>query len=132
MINRIIDPQFLQATFEIKDFLTIKELFRNSEPVDIAESLSDLSVMDCIVLFRLVAKSDKVEVFSYLVMERQIELIEELPDVLATSLLNEMEPDDRTQLLEDLPEELKQKILLKLSPEERNVAWKLLSYLKTQ
>lgn len=125
---RNIDADYLKATLEIKDFLTLKELFRDLEPADIAEPLSELSVLDCIVLFRLVVKIKKVEVFSYLKMERQLELIESLPDVLVTSLLNEMDPDDRTQLLEGLPEELKHRILLRLSPEERNVAWKLLSY----
>jgi magnesium transporter len=128
MKNRVIDPAYLKSTLDIKDFLSIKELFKESEPVDIADALSELNVMDCIVLFRLVHKKRKVEIFSYLAPERQIDLIEDLPGVLVTSLLNEMEPDDRTHLLEGLEEELKTRLLLRLSPEERNVAWKLLSY----
>lgn len=123
-----IEADYLIATLAIKDFLTIKDIFKRVSPVDIAEALSEVSVEECIVLYRLLTKRQKLDVFVYLEKYRQLELIEELPDVVVTSLLNEMEPDDRTRLLEDLPEELKQRILLRLSPEERNVAWQLLSY----
>ena len=128
MKTREIDPVFLKSTLDIKDFLSIKDLFKRSEGVDIAQALSELSIMDCIVLFRIVSKTRKSDVFYHLSFERQIQLIENLPDVLVTILLNEMEPDDRTHLLEPLPEELKNKLLLRLSPEQRNVAWRLLSY----
>lgn len=128
MKTREIDPVFLKSTLDIKDFLSIKDLFKHSEGVDIAQALSELSIMDCIVLFRIVSKTRKSDVFSHLSFERQIQLIENLPEVLVTILLNEMEPDDRTHLLEPLPEELKNKLLLRLSPEQRNVAWRLLSY----
>lgn len=128
MSDQTIKSEYLKATLEIKDFISLKDLFKKRDAVDIGEALSNISVIDCLVLFRLVPKNKKVEVFSNTRIDRQLDLIEQLPDVLVTSLLNEMEPDDRTQLLEDLPEELKNKILLRLSPEERNVAWKLLSY----
>lgn len=128
MRQRDLDPEYLKATIEIKDFTSIRQIFRSVEPADIGAVLSKLPIVYCIVLFRLVQRHRKVEVFAYISNDRRLELIEELPDVLVTSLLNEMEPDDRTHLLEGLPYELRKKTLLRLSPEERNIAWKLLSY----
>jgi magnesium transporter len=81
-----------------------------------------------VALIRLVPRPRRAALFSSLQFEKQVELLEELPDVISSALLNEMEPDNRTRLLEDLPIELQNKILLKLDPEERQIASRLLSY----
>ena len=73
-------------------------------------------------------KNQTIRAFSYFDIERQVELVAELPDIVVAAVLNEMEPDNRTRLLECLETEIRHKILLKLDPEERQVAWKLLSY----
>lgn len=123
-----ITVDFLKEAISLKDFLTLKEVLKQIEPVDAAELMTKLTVVECIVIFRLLSKRDKIYIFSYLEKSRQLELIEELPDVIVTGLLNDMEADDRTQLLMDLPDELRRRILMRMSPEERNIAWKLLSY----
>jgi magnesium transporter len=119
---------------EIKDYLfsrdytVLRKLFRDYEIADIAEVLSSLSVSHSIMLFRLVPRAKRSNVFSHMEIERQKEFIKELPDLIVSALLNEMEPDDRTSLLEDVSVEVRDHILLKLDPDERKVAWKLLSY----
>jgi magnesium transporter len=101
---------------------------KTGEPADIGERIAELPVQELVVLFRLIPRQRRAEVFAYIPFDRQEHLLESLPEPVVSSLLNDMEPDDRTRLLEDLPFEIRSQILLKLSPEERSVAWHLLSY----
>lgn len=109
-------------------FKKLRVAFRVIEAADLSDVFSELDIVQCIVLFRLIPKENRAEVFSYFPYELQQKLLDQLPDAVAVSLLNEMEPVDRTQLLEELPPELSTKLILKLSPEERKIAWQLLSY----
>ena len=98
------------------------------EVADISEIFSELTLSENIALFRLVAKSRRPELFSYLHFEIQNGMLESMPEIVSVSLLNEMEPVDRTQLLEELPEELRARLIAQLEPGERKMAWQLLSY----
>lgn len=109
-------------------FKRLRAAFRIMEAADLSDIFSELDIVQCIILFRLIPKENRAEVFSYFPYELQQKLLDQLPDAVAVSLLNEMEPVDRTQLLEELPSELSTKLILKLSPEERKIAWQLLSY----
>lgn len=118
----------VQEALQIRDFQFLRKAFLENEVADIAEIFSHLPLPEAIVSFRLVARSLRVEVFSKLELEKQEELLEELPDVIVSPLLNEMEPDDRTHLIERVQPEIRQQILSTLNPKERQVARKLLSY----
>ena len=124
----VTDKEDIRRSLDARDFKRIRQLFRDMNVADIAETLGELEIVDVIVLFRLIQKSQRAEVFSYLRFELQEEMLDRLPDVVVVSLINEMDPVDRTQLLEELPPEISGRIILKLSPEERKIAWKLLSY----
>ncbi|MCX6117486.1 MAG: magnesium transporter [Proteobacteria bacterium] len=121
-------PREFDSWLSTKNFKSIRPLLKSAEPADIGEKISDLPLNDLLLLFRLIPRQKRAEVFAYIPFERQEELLESLPEAVITSLLNDMEPDDRTRLLEDLPFEIRSQILLKLSPEERSMAWQLLSY----
>lgn len=127
-IEKPLTTQCILSALDYRDFKFLRACFKDNELADIAEIFSELEISACISLFRLVPRSRRPDLFSYLEFERQEELLEEFPDVLIASLLNEMEPDNRTKLLEELSVEIRNKILLQLDPEERQVAWKLLSY----
>ncbi len=109
-------------------FKRLRAAFKVIEAADLSDIFSELDIAQCIVLFRMIPKENRADVFSYFPYELQQKLLVQLPDAVAVSLLNEMEPVDRTQLLEELPSELSTKLILKLSPEERKIAWQLLSY----
>ena len=117
-----------QYELRSRQFRHLRNYCRMAEPADIAESVDGLSSAEVIVLFRLLPKRRRAEIFAYLSFDVQERLLEDLPDNVVSNLMNEMEADDRTRLLEDLPEEIRGRILLKLSPEERKTAWQLLSY----
>ncbi len=121
-------PQEFELWLTSKNYKSIRPVLKTAEPADIGERLAELPIAELVVLFRLIPRSRRAQVFAYVPFERQEELLESLPEAVVSTLLNDMEPDDRTRLLEDLPFEIRSQILLKLSPEERSMAWQLLSY----
>ncbi len=118
----------VHALLGIRDFKGIRLLFKTQQIADIAEVLTSGDISRCLVLFKLVSRSRKPKLFPYLPLEMQKGLLEALPESMVATIVNEMEPDDRTHLLEELPAELQRKILAQLDPDERRVAWHLLSY----
>ena len=86
-----------------RDFKIVRSWFKNCEIADIAETFEDLDMPLQMALFRLVPKVRRASLFSYFNFDLQEEFLEELPEVVVTSVVNDMEPDDRTRLLEELP-----------------------------
>jgi magnesium transporter len=123
-----VNQELLAEALEKKDFRAIKAMFKTLEIADVGDLINDAPLEETPTLFRLVSKTRRALVFSYLNFDVQELMIEELPDGVLTPLVNEMEADDRTKMLEELPFEIRNKILLRLSPEERKIAWQLLSY----
>lgn len=121
-------PHEFELWLSSKNYKAMRPVLKSAEPADIGERLAELPIAELVVLFRLIPRSRRAQVFAYVPFERQEELLEALPEAVVSTLLNDMEPDDRTRLLEDLPFEIRSQILLKLSPEERSMAWQLLSY----
>lgn len=111
-----------------KDYKELRSLLSSLEIADISELFEELSLSYSIAFFRMVPKDRRTEVFSFLNFDKQQSMLERMPQLVVASILNEMEPVDRTQFLEDLPEEERAKNISLLEPSERNMAWKLLSY----
>lgn len=126
--NEKLNAVELRSMLGSRDFKALRTLLKDSEIADIAEHFAELDASENVALLRLVPRSRRAELFSYLEYDRQEELILELPDVILEALINEMEPDNRTKLLEELPHEIRNKILLKMNPDAREIAWQLLSY----
>ncbi|WP_141736648.1 magnesium transporter [Oligoflexus tunisiensis] len=109
-------------------FKRLRQIFKEIEVADLSEILAQLDIVSCIVLYRLIPKDRRAEVFSYLPFELQAKLLDQLPDLVSASLLNQMETIDRTHLLQNLPFEIREKLILKLHPEEMQITWQMLSY----
>jgi magnesium transporter len=109
-------------------FKKLRQIFKEIEVADLSEILAQLDIVSCIVLYRLIPKDRRAEVFSYLPFELQARLLDQLPDLVSASLLNQMETVDRTHLLQNLPFEIREKLILKLHPEEMQITWQMLSY----
>ena len=110
------------------EYKQIRALFRKVNSADISEVFGHLTVVESIILFRLVAKVRRSEVFGFLSIDRQKSMLDRLPDTVVVSLLNDLEPVGRTKLLEEIPNELSTRFLTMLSPGERKIAKQLLSY----
>ncbi len=127
MPGKILLPE-VEKLLSQKDYKTIKSMFKEMLPYDIAELLHNVRDKNVILLFRLIP-SDKVsDVFSELDPSLQKYILSNFADKEIKHLILELEPDDRTSLFEELPGRLTQKILNFLPEQERRDALKLLGY----
>lgn len=115
---------------ENKDWKALKNALNGLEPFQIAEVIEDLNKPNDIILFRLLQRNLAKETFQHLSHDKQEEVIEGLASysLKITSLLNDLDPDDRTAFFEELPSAVSQRLVQLLSAEERQIATRLLGY----
>lgn len=127
MYGKLIAPE-IEELIAHRDFATIRDVFVEWTPIDLAELVSDLREESRAVVFRLLPKDIAAETFSYCDLETQQELLHDLAKGELATILNDMSPDDRTQLFEDLPGNVVSELINSLSAEERAIALTLLNY----
>src|SRR5947208_13096107 len=113
---------------EARDFAALREVFREWPPADLAEVILDLPEDEQVIIFRVLPATLAADVFEYIGIEEQQNLLRAMAHEQVIAILNEMSPDDRTALLEELPSEAARKLIKLLTPEERRVAQSLLGY----
>ena len=118
----------LETLIEARDFISLREQIRNWPAGDLADLLEPLAVDKEAVVFRLLPRTEAAQVFSYLPVERQQDLLKAMAHEQVVGIMNDMSDDDRTELLEELPAQVTQRLLNLLSPEERRRASYLLGY----
>ena len=118
----------LAAVVRNRDFSRMRDMVRNRDAADIAAILTDLSVEDQVVVFRLLPRKDAAAVFAYLTLDAQETLLRAMAQEDVASLFNNMAPDDRTTFLEELPAAATRQLLALLTPAERATALTLLGY----
>jgi magnesium transporter len=118
----------IEELIERRDFKTLREAMIEFGPVDAAAILSNLPPEAKAVVFRVIPASLSADIFEYLPLEEQEELLHSLGRTEVAAVLNEMAPDDRTALLEELPGAVTKQLVDLLTPEERKVATALLGY----
>lgn len=122
----------VQLLIKEKSWQELKRELLHLEPFHIAELISVIDRREQIIIFRLLGHKQAKNVFKYLGIKEQEDIINSLADnvKLLTGLLNDLDPDDRTALFEELPGEVSQKLIQLLSNKERNIANQLLGYPK--
>lgn len=127
MVGKILQPE-IRSLIDARNFTALRELFSEWPPADIAEVITDFSEDEQVVVFRVLPHNLAADVFEYLEVEAQQELLRAMAHEQAVGILNEMSPDDRTALLEELPSAAARQLIKLLTPEERNIAQALLGY----
>ncbi|MGP0129196.1 MAG: magnesium transporter [cyanobacterium endosymbiont of Rhopalodia musculus] len=118
----------LQLLLEQKNYEGVKTLLVPVQPVDIAEAIEDLPKTLQIIAFRLLTKSEAIDVYEYLDPIVQQSLIKEFHDQEAIAIVNDMSPDDRAKLFDELPPKLVRRLIAQIAPKEREVTALLLGY----
>jgi magnesium transporter len=118
-IRKLIRQRQVRAA---RDYLT------NLLDPDVGDLLKEMTLEERLTAFSLLPKDRASDIFTFLPSEQQEELLDNLKGELLTSILNEMEPDDRAFILEDLPDEFIEKLLSVMRPEERKHTEELMSY----
>jgi magnesium transporter len=127
MVGKILIPE-IKSLIEARDFNALREIFCEWPPADLAEIIPDLPEADRVIIFRVLPAALAADVFEYLDVEAQEQLLRALAHEQVVGILNEMSPDDRTALFEELPSAATRRLIKLLTPEERRVAQALLGY----
>jgi len=124
-----IKIHFLEL-IENKDWKILKQELQQLEPLQVAEILENTPKTYEVVLFRLLPRQLAKDVFQILEHDQQQDIIEGLAahTNIITSLLNDLDPDDRTAFFEELPGKVTQQLVQLLAKDEREIATRLLGY----
>lgn len=119
-----------EQLIEDKDWKELKVELNDIDPVQITEVIEDAPDGDDVLLFRLLNRKLAKETFQLLSYDMQEQIIESMARNVKklSTLLNDIEPDDRTAFFEELPGTISQRLIQFLSPEERNTTIRLLGY----
>lgn len=141
--DSLLDPSKLSRDYERMldvtcNFLTdlikgykLKEarnLLLKLEEMDIARVISLLPAASRSIAFRILPQETAIEVFTKFEVSDQEELLRTFTIKEVKDLVENMEPDDRTELFEDMPPMLVKRLIKLLSPEERAIANQLMNY----
>jgi len=113
---------------DARNFGALRELFADWPPPDVAEVILDLPENDQVIIFRVLPAALAADVFEYLDVDAQQQLLRAMAHEQVVAILNEMSPDDRTALLEEMPSAAARQLIRLLTPDERRVAQSLLGY----
>ena len=105
-----------------------KSLLIPVQPVDIAEAIEGLPQSSQLIAFRLLSKSEAIEVYEHLNTDVQQSLIQEFKRQEVLDIVDKMSPDDRARLFDELPAKVVRRLLSQLSPGERQATAILLGY----
>ncbi|WP_414549599.1 magnesium transporter [Anabaena sp. CCY 0017] len=118
----------LQILLESGNLQEAKSILRPVQPADIAEAIEGLPEAMHALVFRLLPKTEAIEVYEYLDYSVQEHLIEELKSQDVRDIVDKMSPDDRARLFDELPAKVVNRLLEQLSPTERQATAQLLGY----
>jgi magnesium transporter len=127
VVGKLLTPE-IQSLIGARDFGALRQLFMDWPPADVAEVIGDLPENERVIIFRVLPAALAADVFEYLDVETQQELLRAMAHEQVVAILNEMSPDDRTALLEEMPSAAAREMIRLLTPEERHVAIALLGY----
>src|SRR5919206_153954 len=127
MVGKILIPE-IKSLIDARSFAALRELFCEMPPADVAEIILDLPEDEQVIIFRILPHALAADVFEYIGIEEQQNLLKAMAHEQVVAILNEMSPDDRTALLEELPSAAARQLIRLLTPEERRVAQALLGY----
>src|SRR5438128_4360918 len=127
MVGKLLAPE-IKSLIDARNFGALRELFSDWPPADVAEVILDLPEDEQVIIFRVLPAALAADVFEYIGIEEQQNLLRAMAHEQVVGILNEMSPDDRTALLEEMPSAAARQLIQLLTPEERRVAQALLGY----
>jgi magnesium transporter len=124
----VLNPQSKIDLAEITDLNQLKFELNQLPAVDVGEYVTDRNPGDRAIAFRLLNKDRAIDVFEYLPIDIQEELIEGLHDNQVCQIIENMRPDERVSLFDELPAGVVKRLLSQLSSSERQATATILGY----
>ncbi|MCU0525973.1 MAG: magnesium transporter [Elainella sp. Prado103] len=130
--SRLSRRESLQARLRVllqqNDLESAKVLLAPVQPADLAEAIEHLPQTLQVIAFRLLSKTEAIEVYEYLESSVQQSLLEDFKRQDLLEVVDAMSPDDRVRLFDELPAKVVSRLLTQLSPDERQTTALLLGY----
>jgi magnesium transporter len=126
-LRELVSSQ-LKLLLEQNNLEGVKTLLLPVQPVDIAEAIESLPPAMQLIAFRLLNKSEAIDVYEHLDSNVQQALIEDFKRQEVIDIVDKMSPDDRARLFDELPASVVSRILEQLSPQERQATNLMLGY----
>lgn len=127
MKNPILVPE-LRDLLRKRRFAVLREFIEEHHEREIAEYLALLRPDEILKILNLADLYRRAEIFSYLDMDVQVELVSGASKKNIAELLMQMSPDDRADLFQHLEKDVADKLLLLLPLNERLDVIRLTSY----
>lgn len=105
-----------------------EELENNMYPVDLADLMEDFNQKQLVMVFRLLAKEEAAETFTYMDSDLRETLINGLTDSELEEVMEEMYLDDTVDVLEEMPANVVDRLLMATDEEKRQQINQLLQY----
>lgn len=118
----------LKELIENKQYTQFRKEIEDYNVQDVAEYLDELPTELRSQVFRILPKSVAADVFSYLDIDTQHNMITAMSEKEAGSILDELYADDAADLLEEMPANVVKKLLAAASPDTRRDINHLLNY----
>ena len=123
-----MDFEKLELLIKEKKVKEFKKEIEEERYVDIAEFIENLDEKDQVLTFRMLSKNVSADVFSYLPVSVQEDLIQKMTDKEINGIIEELYIDDAVDLLDELPAIVVKKILQNAKPETRAELNQFLNY----
>ena len=128
-IEDILTEDEIKEMLENRQYKELKEqLESNMYPVDLAEILEDFDQKQLVMIFRLLAKEEAAETFTYMNSDMREILINALTDSELEEVMEEMYLDDTVDVLEEMPANVVDRLLMVTDEETRVQINQLLQY----
>ena len=105
-----------------------EELENNMYPVDLADLMEDFNQKQLVMVFRLLAKEEAADTFTYMDSDLREMLINGLTDSELEEVMEEMYLDDTVDVLEEMPANVVDRLLMATDEEKRQQINQLLQY----
>ena len=103
----------IKDMLDAREYKELKEeLETNMYPVDLAEILEEFDQKHMVLVFRLLAKEEAAETFSYMNSDMREDLINALTDSELEEIMEEMYLDDTVDVLEEMPANVVDRLLM--------------------
>ncbi len=127
-MNIEINMEELKELVKDKEFRKLKFLLERMNEADVAEFLEELPMQQSVLVFRMLPKSTASDVFAFLPVEIQKEIILAITDKELQTIVEDLYMDDVVDMLEELPASVVRRVLENATPETRKTINQFLNY----
>ncbi len=113
---------------ENKKYAQLRKTLESINSADVAAYMEELSNEQMIIVFRLLAKEQAVDTFSYMEPDEQEKLIHAMTDKELADVMSQLFLDDTVDLIEEMPATLVKRILKNTDSSQRKLINEYLKY----